>query len=217
MAQCHYLSGPIHVEGAEPGDYLEVEILEIQAIKGSEWGYTCIFDVNNGGSFLSDHFPTAAKAIWDFEGIYCTSRHIPGVKYVGMIHPGIMACAPTHELLQQWNRREWELVSTDPNRVPPLAFLPSDASSLMGQLEKTPSIAREKAKEAARTVPPREHGGNVDIKNLSRGSKVWLPVYLHGAKFSVGDLHFSMGDGEVAVSRFFKSIQRKLMFSLAPF
>lgn len=47
-------------------------------------------------------------------------------------------------------------------------------------------------KEGARTVPGRpEHGGNCDIKNLSRGSKVYLPVHVAGAKFSVGDLHFS--------------------------
>ena len=43
-----------------------------------------------------------------------------------------------------------------------------------------------------------EHGGNCDIKNLSRGSKVFLPVHVKGAKFSVGDLHFSQGDGEIS-------------------
>jgi formamidase len=43
-----------------------------------------------------------------------------------------------------------------------------------------------------------EHGGNCDIKNLSRGSKVYLPVHVNGAKFSVGDLHFSQGDGEIS-------------------
>ena len=43
-----------------------------------------------------------------------------------------------------------------------------------------------------------EHGGNCDIKNLSRGSKVYLPVHVEGAKFSVGDLHFSQGDGEIS-------------------
>ena len=36
------------------------------------------------------------------------------------------------------------------------------------------------------------------IKNLSRGSKVYLPVHVPGAKFSVGDLHFSQGDGEIS-------------------
>ena len=60
-------------------------------------------------------------------------------------------------------------------------------------------IKKKVGDEGARTVPGRpEHGGNCDIKNLSRGSKVYLPVHVKGAKFSVGDLHFSQGDGEIS-------------------
>ena len=54
------------------------------------------------------------------------------------------------------------------------------------------------AKEAARTVPPREHGGNTDIKDLSTGTRIFFPVYVKGAGYSMGDLHFSQGDGEIA-------------------
>jgi len=54
------------------------------------------------------------------------------------------------------------------------------------------------AREGARTVPPREHGGNCDIKNLSIGSKLYLPVYVSGANLSMGDIHFSQGDGEIS-------------------
>ncbi|MEQ8493657.1 MAG: acetamidase/formamidase family protein, partial [Gammaproteobacteria bacterium] len=43
----------------------------------------------------------------------------------------------------------------------------------------------------------REHGGNCDIKNLSRGSTVYFPVYVKGAGLSMGDIHFSQGDGEI--------------------
>ena len=46
-------------------------------------------------------------------------------------------------------------------------------------------------------MPPREHGGNCDIKDLSRGSKVYFPVYVPGGGLSMGDLHFSQGDGEI--------------------
>lgn len=61
-------------------------------------------------------------------------------------------------------------------------------------------IKKKVGEEGARTIPGRpEHGGNCDIKNLSRGSKVYLPVHVAGAKFSVGDLHFSQGDGEVSL------------------
>lgn len=178
---------------------MEIEILEIQAIPGHEWGYTGIFDINNGGGFLDNHYKNAAKAIWDLEGIYCTSRHIPGVKFAGIIHPGIIGTAPSKDLLEKWNKRESNLVSSDNGRVPPLAYLPNETGSLMGKLETDPVQARRACKEAARTIPPREHGGNCDIKNLSRGTKLWLPVYIPGANLSVGDLHFSQGDGEVSV------------------
>ncbi|MBH9863957.1 acetamidase/formamidase family protein, partial [Clostridioides difficile] len=53
------------------------------------------------------------------------------------------------------------------------------------------------AAEAARTAPPRENGGNQDIKNLTKGSRVFYPVFVPGGKLSVGDLHFSQGDGEI--------------------
>jgi len=51
--------------------------------------------------------------------------------------------------------------------------------------------------EAARTAPPRENGGNQDIKNLSKGSRIFYPVFVDGANLSLGDLHFSQGDGEI--------------------
>jgi formamidase len=48
-----------------------------------------------------------------------------------------------------------------------------------------------------RTIPPRETGGNLDIRQLVAGSRVYLPVAVPGALFSIGDLHFAQGDGEV--------------------
>lgn len=83
--QVHNLSGPFRVEDtkgepAMPGDLLVVEILDLGPLEGHEWGFTGIFDRENGGGFLTDHFPEACKAIWDFEGIYCSSRHVPGTR-----------------------------------------------------------------------------------------------------------------------------------------
>jgi formamidase len=65
----------------------------------------------------------------------------------------------------------------------------------MGRLKGEAKAAA--AATAARTVPPREHGGNCDIKDLSRGARVFFPVYVPGAGLSMGDLHFSQGDGEI--------------------
>jgi formamidase len=51
-----------------------------------------------------------------------------------------------------------------------------------------------------RTLPPRENGGNFDVKQLTKGSKLFLPVFVKGALFSTGDAHFAQGDGEVCVT-----------------
>lgn len=195
LKRVHVLSGPVHVNGVEPGDLLVVDILDIGTFSAHEWGFNGIFAKENGGSFLVDHYPKAAKSIWDFEGIYATSRHVPNVKFAGIIHPGLMGVAPSQEMLDEWNRREKALVDTNPNRVPALAELPDPDSCVLGTL-KGADFDRV-AQEGARTVPPRENGGNCDIKNLSKGSRVYFPVFVDGAKLSVGDLHFSQGDGEI--------------------
>ncbi len=192
---CHHLFGPIEVKGAEPGDILVVDILDIGAHRGEEWGYTGIFSINNGGGFLTDIYPDARKTIWDFHGIYATSRHIPGVRFAGITHPGLIGCAPDHNLLSKWNGREAALIETNPDRVPPLALPPLETGIMLGSMSG--AQLKKAAKEAARTIPPREHGGNCDIKNISRGSKIYFPVYVPGAKLSMGDYHFSQGDGEI--------------------
>src|SRR3989475_8807982 len=56
------------------------------------------------------------------------------------------------------------------------------------------------AAEGLRTIPPRECGGNFDVKQLTAGSKLFPPVYVNGALFSTGDGHFAQGDGEVCVT-----------------
>lgn len=84
IPQAHYLSGPLRIvdsEGvpASPGDLLAVEICNLGPLPGDEWGYTAILERENGGGFLTDHFPSARKAIWYFEGIYACSPQIPGM------------------------------------------------------------------------------------------------------------------------------------------
>ena len=204
LSPAHMLSGPVAVEGAEPGDLLVVDILDLGPVPapqeygdapGQGWGYTGIFAKVNGGGFLTDHFPDAYKAIWDFRGQEATSRHIPGVRYTGITHPGLFGTAPSADLLATWNRREQALIDTDPDRVPPLALPPLEDRVLAGTL--TGGALDKVGREGARTVPARENGGNHDIKNFTRGSRVFYPVHVDGANLSGGDLHFSQGDGEI--------------------
>ncbi|GLB44777.1 putative acetamidase formamidase [Lyophyllum shimeji] len=198
LSKCHNLSGPIAVEGAEPGDCLVLDILDVNYFEKMPWGYSGIFELENGGGLFAREFNSrAAKAIWDLKGVYATSRHIPGVRFAGVTHPGIIGTAPSAELLAKWNKRETGLIAQHPNAMPAVAFPPDPKGVYVGQ--DVPQELRDKiAREGARTIPAREHGGNCDIKNLSKGSRCYLPVFVPGANFSVGDLHFSQGDGEMA-------------------
>jgi formamidase len=195
LSLVHILSGPIGVQGAQPGDLLVVDLLDIGAFPTYEWGYTGIFSRMNGGSFLTGIFPEPRKAIWNFDGIYAHSRHLRGVRFPGIIHPGQIGTAPDESQLRKWNQREAELVATDPSRVPPLAQLPNAENAVVGAL--TGAEYDRVAREAARTVPPRENCGNHDIKNLSRGARAYFCVFRPGANLSMGDIHFSQGDGEI--------------------
>jgi formamidase len=108
-----------------------------------------------------------------------------------------MGCAPSPEILAEWNRRESELVAASTHLDRVVANLPEPHGVHAGSAEG--DLKAKIGREGARTIPGRpEHGGNCDIKNLSRGSKTYLPVHVPGAKFSVGDLHFSQGDGEIS-------------------
>eukprot|EP00746_Dinoflagellata_sp_MGD_P001634 gnl/MRDRNA2_/MRDRNA2_103087_c0_seq1.p1 gnl/MRDRNA2_/MRDRNA2_103087_c0~~gnl/MRDRNA2_/MRDRNA2_103087_c0_seq1.p1 ORF type:complete len:458 (-),score=92.59 gnl/MRDRNA2_/MRDRNA2_103087_c0_seq1:449-1822(-) len=212
LTQVHYLSGPIWVNGCKPGDLLKVELSNLGPLPGDEWGFTGTFHRDNGGGFLTDHYPEATKAVWDLEGVYAQSRHIPDVRFAGLIHPGLIGTAPSAELLKMWNDREKALVAEEGTAkektlcgvlaTRPLACLPNAEGALLGSLGhfkgKKKAGWDKVAAEAARTVPGRENGGNCDIKNLSRGCAVYFPVFVEGALLSMGDMHFSQGDGEVS-------------------
>jgi formamidase len=120
----------------------------------------------------------AAKAIWDFHGafpmsschsdayldlgIYASSRHIPGVRFAGVSHPGLIGTAPSAELLAKWNTREQALIDAHPGAVPAVAFPPETIGAYIGQ-DLSDEVLEKIKKEGARTIPAREHGGNADV------------------------------------------------------
>jgi formamidase len=190
-----FLSGPIEVQGAEPGDLLVVDILALGPLPGAEWGYTAILDRAMGVGLLADDYPAARKAIWDLNGIFASSRHIEGVRFAGASHPGIIGCAPSPELLARWNDREAKVLAARSERFVRGVAMPRARGALLGHL---PAGESERvAREAARTWAARENGGNIDVKEVTPGSRIFLPVFVPGAKLSVGDLQFSQGDGKV--------------------
>ncbi|WP_347345526.1 acetamidase/formamidase family protein [Microbacterium sp.] len=66
------------------------------------------------------------------------------------------------------------------------------------------------------SVPPGAHGGNIDVKVLTEGSVLYLPVQVAGALAYVGDPHFAQGDGEVALTALEASLRATLRFDVVP-
>ncbi|MBO8127370.1 MAG: acetamidase/formamidase family protein [Firmicutes bacterium] len=134
------ITGPVYVEGAEPGDALVVDLL---GFEGSGWGWTAIIP---GFGLLAEEFDRPALQIAKYDekvvefapGIELPTRPFPGTIGVALAEPG------THSV-----------------------------------------------------VNPRETGGNMDTRNLGPGSRLYLPVQVEGALFSIGDTHAAQGDGEV--------------------
>jgi hypothetical protein len=74
---CTYLSGPVGVQGPSPATCWWWTC-STSAPRPTQWGFNGFFSRQNGGGFLTDHFPSAQKSIWDFKGMFTSSRHIPG-------------------------------------------------------------------------------------------------------------------------------------------
>jgi len=94
--------------------------------------------------------------------------HIPADPHASSLDPtdrpqGLIGTAPSQELLDTWNKRERGLIAAHPGVVPDVAKPPEVAGAYVGQ--DLPDAVRKKIyEEGARTIPAREHGGNVDIK-----------------------------------------------------
>jgi formamidase len=180
-AAIHPLTGPVLVKGARPGDVLEVEFLDIVP---EPHAFTAIIP---GLGFLRDLFTTPFMVSWQIRDGWATSPRLPGVRIPGASFMGVSGVAPSAAQLSAWTARENELLSRGG-----MVFPPDPASAV-------PAGGRI-ATEGLRTLPPRENGGNFDVKQLTKGSKLLLPVAVEGALFSTGDGHFAQGDGEVCVT-----------------
>lgn len=136
----HPLTGPVYVEGAEPGDGLSIDIL---SIKHKGWGWNGVIP---GFGLLGEEFQTPYLHHYKLGRTHCEFRKDILIPYEPFC--GVMGVGP---------------------------------------------------REAGRlnTIPPRENGGNIDIRHLTPGTRVIFPVLVPGALFSCGDCHSAQGDGEV--------------------
>lgn len=191
----HPLTGPLCIEGARPGDLLEIEFVDIVP---ESYGWTRI---RPGIGFLREHFHGHFLAHWHMTDGHATSAEIPGVRIPEGAFMGTAGVAPSHAQLAAWAAREAELASRGGLVLPP------DAEDAVPAIEPVASTG-------LRTMPPRENGGNLDVRQLTRGSMLLLPVAVEGALFSTGDAHYAQGDSECCVTAIEMGATATLRFQL---
>lgn len=172
----HVLTGPVAVDGAEPGDVLELEVV---AYETARFGWTAVMP---GDGMLADLVERPYLVRWKLADGVARSQDLPGVAVPAATHAGVIGVAPSRALFDEALQRERSLARAG-HSIP------------MPEVETAfPAAARD----GLRTMPPRENGGNMDVRDLVAGARLLLPVHVPGALLSVGDLHFAQGDGEVS-------------------
>ncbi len=180
----HALTGPVSINGAKAGDVLAVTIEAFEPADVS-WTEAGPFD------FAGDQFGTDERfIIWRINNEFAVSDALPGVRIPNASFPGVVTTMPGTALFAEVLARETQLLdsggavlSPDPTEAEP--------DSLCGAEGTKPA-------ECLRTIPPREHGGNMDIRYITTGTTVYLPCYIDGCGLAVGDFHYAQGDGEVS-------------------
>ncbi|MED5208948.1 MAG: acetamidase/formamidase family protein [Chloroflexota bacterium] len=176
----HPLTGPVYIKGAEPGDLLEIEYVDIIP---ESYGWT---RNRPGAGFLRDLFPESFVVHWEMKDGWATSNELPGVRIPNGSFMGTAGVAPSRAQMDTWREREADLV-----RRGGIAFPPDSEDAVPEGVI---------ANEGLRTIPPRENCGNVDAKQLTKGSRLLIPVNVDGALYSAGDGHFAQGDGECCIT-----------------
>ncbi|HXP26903.1 MAG TPA: acetamidase/formamidase family protein, partial [Steroidobacteraceae bacterium] len=154
------VTGPVYIDGAEPGDILRVTLLSFAP---SGWGWTANIP---GFGLLAEDFKEPALRIWRYE-----------------------AKTLSPALFGRWGK------------VPLKPF-----TGTIGLALKEPGLHS--------IVPPRRVGGNMDVRDISQGTELFLPVEVQGALFSVGDTHAAQGDGEVCGTAIESPMRVALQFDL---
>jgi acetamidase/formamidase len=140
----HVLTGPVYIEGAEPGDLLEVRVIDVKF--RVPYGVNA---TNKGAGVLPDLLTEPVFRIIRLDLQRNVALFTPEIEVPLAPFMGIIAVAP-----------------------------PADQATVSSR-------------------PPGTFGGNLDLKQLTRGSTLYLPVFNAGALFFTGDAHAVQGDGEV--------------------
>ena len=179
----HVITGPVYIDGAEPGDMLEVEILALQT--------RVPYGINNTG-------PTS--------GVF------------GSSYPGARPNDPVLDIPRNRHLIRTAMVDgqevalfSDAIHVPLAPFM-----GIMAVAPEDPAVGQPgvTVRGVQGSRPPGPFGGNMDVKDLTAGAKLYLPVFHPGARFYVGDPHSAQGDGEVSGTAIEQSLTGVFRFTV---
>ncbi|MCW2650477.1 MAG: acetamidase [Mycobacterium sp.] len=178
----HVVTGPVFVEGAEPGDVLKIETLEAiprvpYGVVSSRHGKGALARANNGGPPVGITLAELMPPVGTDDRGNPDPAHRGNVSVFTAVENG---------------KGVMPLGSSGHVRFP--------LSPFMGMMGVAFSQDPNPTSDTSNSVPPTLGGGNIDIRHLGPGSTFYLPVFAPGALFYVGDPHMAMGDGEVALT-----------------
>ena len=184
----HPLTGPLFVNGAQPGDLVEVTIQSV-APGPDRFGWTL---ATPAPGFLRDLIPGPALARWDLQAAGAVSPDLPGVRIPEAGFPGVVTTAPGPALLGEILSREFEALSPEASRC------------------RQTRLARCRKPFAAPHRPQRcnacgrcrraSTAATSTSRRSDRGVRLLLPCYVEGCLLSLDDVHYAQGDGEVSGS-----------------
>jgi acetamidase/formamidase len=156
----HILTGPIYIDGAEPGDVLEVKVLSIDL--PIDYGY------NGCSGYIRENCgpPAGRTVIIPLDREKMTAEFLPGIVVPLKPFFGSMGVAPAPE---------------------------------QGRVSSN---------------PPGRHAGNLDNRELVAGSTLYIPIFVQGALFEIGDGHAAQGDGEVSQTAIETSLRGRVQLTV---
>ena len=180
----HIITGPVAVDGAEPGDVLKVDILSV--VPRVAYG---VISNRHGKGALPGEFPEGPKPEPDASAQAPEKFH-----NVSVFTP-----------IRRNRSGQWEGVMQN-RQGETITFPATPFMGVMGVAAATD--------QPVHSVPPGVYGGNMDVKDLGAGTTVYLPVFVPGANFYTGDPHMAQANGEVALTALEHSMRATFRFTL---
>ena len=180
----HVVTGPIAIQGAQPGDVLKVEILAVTP--RVPYG---VISNRHGKGALPGEMPEGPPPESDASAAQPEKFH-----NVSVFTP-----------IRKDRHGRWIGVMKN-MQGKEVTFATAPFLGVMGVAAATD--------QPVHSVPPGVYGGNMDVKDLGAGTTVYLPVFVEGANFYTGDPHMVQANGEVALTALEHSMRATFRFTL---